>query len=56
LSDTPPPFLEAVSGQRIAFIHISSDLNSSAKYILESTVDLLMPLKVIVLDMFYGYP
>jgi hypothetical protein len=52
---TLPDFLEA-NGGNAAFIHIDSDLYSSARTVLESLRPRIVPGTVIVFDEFFNYP
>ena len=53
--DTLVPFLQE-KGKKVSFIHVDSDLYSSAKFILESVKDYLDTDCVIVFDEFVNYP
>jgi Methyltransferase domain len=53
--DTLVPFLQA-QGKKVSFIHVDSDLYSSAKFVLESVKDYLDKDCVIVFDEFVNYP
>ena len=53
--DTLVPFLQE-KGKKVSFIHIDSDLYSSAKFILESVKDHMDTDCVIVFDEFVNYP
>lgn len=53
--DTLPAFLDE-HPEPIAFLHIDSDLYSSAKYVLSEVADRLVPGTVILFDDFLNYP
>ena len=53
--ETLPSFLDEHEAP-IAFVHIDSDLYSSAKYVLFTVVDRLQPGAIIVFDDFLNYP
>lgn len=53
--DTLPDFLETHS-EPIAFLHIDSDLYSSAKYVLSKLRDRIVPGTIILFDDFLNYP
>ena len=53
--DTLPAFL-AETDDAIAFLHVDSDLYSSAKTVLDLTGDRLAPDAVLVFDEFFNYP
>ena len=52
---TLPEFLNKYPGQ-VAFLHIDSDLYSSAKVVLWQLVDRIVPGTVIVFDEYFNYP
>ncbi|GAB3503963.1 class I SAM-dependent methyltransferase [Amycolatopsis cihanbeyliensis] len=54
-ADTLPDFLAAHRG-RVDFLHVDSDLYSSARTVLEQVGPRLEPGSVIVFDEFYNYP
>jgi len=53
--DTLVPFLQAQS-KKVSFIHVDSDLYSSAKFMLDSVKDYLDTDCIIVFDEFVNYP
>ena len=53
--ETLPPFLEENKGP-VAFLHIDSDLYSSAKTILTTLADRIVSGTVIVFDEYFNYP
>lgn len=54
-NETLPPFLESHPGS-VAFVHVDSDLYSSAKTIFDSLGDRLVPGSVILFDEYFNYP
>ncbi|THH34868.1 class I SAM-dependent methyltransferase [Aliishimia ponticola] len=55
-ADTLPQFLTQVpAGQPVAYLHIDSDLYSSARTVLTLLADRLMPGAVIVFDEYFNY-
>jgi len=54
--DRTVPEFHASTTEPIAFVHIDSDLYSSAKTVLEGMADRIVPGTVIQFDEFFGYP
>lgn len=53
--DTLPPFLESHAGD-VAFVHIDSDIYSSAKTILDNLTPRVRPGTIIVFNEYFNYP
>ena len=54
--DKTVPAFHAATTEPIAFVHIDSDLYSSARTVLEGMADRIVPGTVIQFDEFFGYP
>jgi len=54
-SDVLPPFLEA-HREPVAFLHVDSDVYSSAKTVFDNLRDRIRPGCVIVMDEYFNYP
>lgn len=55
-NDTLPLFTKHNNDKTIAFLHIDSDLYSSAKSVFDNLGNMIKPGTIIVFDEYYGYP
>jgi len=54
--DTLPDFMKGINNQKISFLHIDSDLYSSAKFVLDLVKDSLDEDCVVIFDELFNFP